>query len=44
MPSPGKAKKRKLKAERLSDRIERRAFSAFDFQLSAFPRPGSIGL
>ncbi len=38
---PGKAEKRNQKAERLSDRIERSAFSAFDFQLSAFPLSGT---
>ncbi len=36
-----KAEKRNQKAERLSDHVERSAFSAFDFQLSAFPLSGT---
>ncbi|PDV96651.1 hypothetical protein A9Q02_22680 [Candidatus Chloroploca asiatica] len=42
-PGAGKAEKRKRKAERLNDRIDRKAFSVFDVQRSAFPgaaRPG----
>jgi hypothetical protein len=35
-PTPGKTESGNLKAERLSDHIDREAFSAFDFQLSAF--------
>jgi hypothetical protein len=35
-PTPGKTESGKLKAERLSDHVDRKAFLAFDFQLSAF--------